>query len=150
MIDSNRKDITVAMMKNYAPLMRKYMTDKTKVPSLVEIIVHMNLELYSLKRQEQVGRSQFPFLFIIYLCKVLLKGVVFIFLFQGFKTVLDLIIETFFKHGDKDALRSCVKSINFCTTGSRGELQDFAQNKLKKLEEELIVKLKAAIKEVAV
>ncbi|XP_052623568.1 sister-chromatid cohesion protein 3 [Lactuca sativa] len=120
MIDSNRKDITVAMMKNYAPLMRKYMTDKTKVPSLVEIIVHMNLELYSLKRQE-----------------------------QGFKTVLDLIIETFFKHGDKDALRSCVKSINFCTTGSRGELQDFAQNKLKKLEEELIVKLKAAIKEVA-
>ncbi|CAH1447463.1 unnamed protein product [Lactuca virosa] len=120
MIDSNRKDITVAMMKNYAPLMRKYMTDKTKVPSLVEIIVHMNLELYSLKRQE-----------------------------QGFKTVLDLIIETFFKHGDKDALRSCVKAINFCTTGSRGELQDFAQNKLKKLEEELIVKLKAAIKEVA-
>ncbi|KAL7583375.1 hypothetical protein Lser_V15G41636 [Lactuca serriola] len=120
MIDSNRKDITVAMMKNYAPLMRKYMTDKMKVPSLVEIIVHMNLELYSLKRQE-----------------------------QGFKTVLDLIIETFFKHGDKDALRSCVKSINFCTTGSRGELQDFAQNKLKKLEEELIVKLKAAIKEVA-
>ncbi|KAL4558817.1 hypothetical protein LXL04_037019 [Taraxacum kok-saghyz] len=120
MIDSNRKDITVAMMKNYPQLMRKYMTDKTKVPSLVEIIIHMNLELYSLKRQE-----------------------------QSFQTVLELMIETFFKHGDKDALRSCVKAINFCATGSKGELQDFAQNKLKKLEEELIVKLKAAMKEVA-
>lgn len=120
MIDSNRKDVTVAMMKNYPQLMRKYMTDKTKVPSLVEIIMHMNLELYSLKRQE-----------------------------QSFKTVFELIIETFFKHGDKEALRSCVEALNFCTTGSRGELQDFAQNKLKKLEEELIVKLKAAIKDVA-
>lgn len=58
--------------------------------------------------------------------------------------------ETFFKHGDKDALRSCVKAIDFCTTASRGELQDFAQNNLKKLEEELIIKVKAAIKEVVV
>lgn len=44
------------MMKNYPLLMRKYMADKTKVPSLLEIISHMNLELYSLKRQDQVCR----------------------------------------------------------------------------------------------
>lgn len=43
------------MMKNYPLLLRKFMADKAKVPSLIEIIVHMNLELYSLKRQEQVG-----------------------------------------------------------------------------------------------
>lgn len=58
--------------------------------------------------------------------------------------------EAFFKHGEKDALRSCVKAINFCSTGSQGELQDFAQNQLKELEDELIAKLKSAIKEVAV
>lgn len=55
MFDNNRRDITVAMMKNYPLLLRKFMADKAKVPYLVEIIVHMNLELYSLKRQEQVG-----------------------------------------------------------------------------------------------
>lgn len=53
--EHNRRDITVAMMKNYSQLLRKFMADKAKVPSLIEIILHMNLELYSLKRQEQVG-----------------------------------------------------------------------------------------------
>ncbi|XP_071738287.1 sister-chromatid cohesion protein 3-like isoform X3 [Rutidosis leptorrhynchoides] len=119
LIDSNRKDITVTMIKNYPQLMRKYMADKTKVPSLLEIIVYMNLELYSLKRQD-----------------------------QKFKTLLQLVKETFFKHGDKDALRACVNAFDYCTIGSRGELQDFAQTKLKELEDELILKVKAAIKEV--
>ncbi|OMO77828.1 Armadillo-like helical [Corchorus capsularis] len=117
--ENNRKDVTVAMMKNYPLLLRKFMADKAKIPSLVEIIVYMNLELYSLKRQE-----------------------------QNFKTVLQLIKDAFFKHGEKDALRSCVKAINFCCTESRGELQDFARNKLKELEDELIDKLKSAIEEV--
>ena len=46
MIESNKKNIIVCMIKNYPQLMRKYMADKTKVPSLVEIIVHMDLDLY--------------------------------------------------------------------------------------------------------
>ena len=58
--------------------------------------------------------------------------------------------EAFFKHGEKDALRSCVKAINFCSSECQGELKDFAQNKLKELEDELIAKLKTAIKEVTV
>jgi hypothetical protein len=53
--ESNRRDITVAMMKNYPLLLRKFMADKAKVPLLVEIVLYTNLELYSLKRQEQVG-----------------------------------------------------------------------------------------------
>ncbi|XVF32673.1 hypothetical protein REPUB_Repub17cG0102900 [Reevesia pubescens] len=117
--ENNRRDITVAMMKNYPLLLRKFMADKAKIPSLVEIIVYMNLELYSLKRQE-----------------------------QNFRTILQLIKDAFFKHGEKDALRSCVKAIKFCSTESRGELQDFARNKLKELEDELIDKLKSATKEV--
>ena len=47
-------------------------------------------------------------------------------------------------------MKSCVKAIKFCSTESRGELQDFACNKLKELEDELIDKLKSAIKEVIV
>lgn len=54
MFENNRKDITVGMMKNYPQLLRKFMADKAKVSSLVEIIMFMKLELYSLKRQEQV------------------------------------------------------------------------------------------------
>lgn len=117
--ENNRREITVAMMKNYPLLLRKFMADKAKVPSLVEIMLHTNLEVYSLKRQE-----------------------------QNFKNVLLLIKEAFFKHGEKEALRSCVKALNFCSTESQGELQDFARNKLKELEDELIAKLKVAIKEV--
>ncbi|XP_030947557.1 sister-chromatid cohesion protein 3-like [Quercus lobata] len=117
--ENNRRDVTVAMMKNYPLLLRKFMADKRKAPSLVEIILHTNLELYSLKRQE-----------------------------QNFRSVLQLIKEAFFKHGEKEALRSCVKAINFCSTESQGELQDFARSELKELEDGLIAKLKAAIKEV--
>lgn len=58
--------------------------------------------------------------------------------------------EAFFKHGEKDAIRSCVKAINFCSTDSQGELQDFARTKLKELEDEIVAKLKSAVKEVAV
>lgn len=71
-------------------------------------------------------------------------------LFQNFKSAVLLMKEAFFKHGEKEALRSCVKALNFCATESRGELQDFALNKLKGIEDELIIKVKSAIKEVAV
>ncbi|XP_038879338.1 sister-chromatid cohesion protein 3 [Benincasa hispida] len=116
--ESNRRDITTAMIINYPLLLRKFMADKAKIPSLVEIIVHMNLEFYSLKRQEQI-----------------------------YKNVLQLMKEAFFKHGEKEALRSCMKAINLCCIESRGELQDFSRNKLKELEDELFAKLKHAMKE---
>lgn len=120
MIENSKANITTSMMKNYPQLLRKFMLDKAKVPALVEIIVNMNLEIYSLKRQE-----------------------------QNFKTVLQLIKEAFFKHVEKDALRSCVKAINFCSTESKGELRDFAESKMKEVENELIAKITSAIKEVA-
>lgn len=47
-------------------------------------------------------------------------------------------------------MRSCIKAITFCSTESQADLQDYVQNKLKNLENELIVKLKSAMKEVAV
>lgn len=64
--------------------------------------------------------------------------------------MLQLIKEAFFKHGEKDSLRSCVKAVNFCASESRGELKDFAQNQLKELEDELIAKLRSAMNDIAV
>ncbi|KAJ0975649.1 hypothetical protein J5N97_017614 [Dioscorea zingiberensis] len=120
-LENNRKEITIAMMKTYPQLLRKYIADKAKVPSLVEIVVLLKLELYSLKRQE-----------------------------KNFKAILELIADAFFKHGEKDTLRSCIKAITYCSNESQADLQDFAQNKLKDLENELLTKLKSAVKEAVV
>ncbi|KAK4785211.1 hypothetical protein SAY86_001900 [Trapa natans] len=114
--ESNRKDITVAMMKN-PQLLCKYVADKEKIPNLSELIVYINLELFSLKRQE-----------------------------QSFKYMLKTLKEAFFKHLEKDALRSCVIAINFCSGESTAELQDFARNQVNELEDELIEKIKSSIK----
>lgn len=71
-------------------------------------------------------------------------------LVQNFKAVIDLIVDAFFKHGDKDTLRSCIKAIAFCCTKCQADLLDYAENKLKILEDELVLKVKTAIKEVEV
>lgn len=69
---------------------------------------------------------------------------------QSFKSAVRLIKDAFFKHGEKEALRSCVKAITFCASESKGELQDFSRGKLKDLEDELLDKLTSAIREVKV
>jgi hypothetical protein len=46
--------MTLAMVKSHAKLLRKYLADDAKVAAIVEIILHMQLSLYSLKWQEQV------------------------------------------------------------------------------------------------
>ncbi|KAG9457523.1 hypothetical protein H6P81_002031 [Aristolochia fimbriata] len=118
-LESSRREITSVMIKRYSQLLLKYLPDKEKVSLLVELTMHLKLELYSLKRQE-----------------------------QNFKTVLQLIKDAFFKHGEKETLRSCVKAISFCVTESKADLQDFAENKLKELENELILKIKSAMSDV--
>jgi pentatricopeptide repeat protein len=120
-LDNNKREVTAGMMKHYPQMLRKYLVDKVKVSSIVEIIMHMKLELYSLKRQE-----------------------------QNFMTVLQLIKEAFFKHGEANTLKSCVKAITFCASESQADLQDSAQNKLKELEDELVLKLRSAIKQAGV
>lgn len=51
---------------------------------------------------------------------------------------------------EKDNLRACVKAFKFCSSESQGELQDFAQNQIKELEDDLVGKLKMAVKDVMV
>lgn len=43
-----------------------------------------------------------------------------------------------------------MKAFSFCAIESRGELQDFVQNQLKEVTDELISKLKSAMKEIEV
>lgn len=69
---------------------------------------------------------------------------------QNFRSILKLMKEAFFKHGEKDNLRACVKAIKFCSSDSQGELQDFAQNLIKDLEDDLVAKLNSAMKDVMV
>ncbi|KAL3324324.1 hypothetical protein AABB24_038478 [Solanum stoloniferum] len=68
---------------------------------------------------------------------------------KNFTSAVLLKKKAFLKHGVKEALRSCVKALNFCATVSCGELQNFALNKFKGIEDELVIKLKSALKEVA-
>lgn len=91
-----------------------------------------------------------PFALLARLFLTFLADLLFFCLLQNFRTILELICDAFFKHGEKDALRSCIKAITFCSCESQADLQDFAQNKLTELENELVTKLKIAMKEVAV
>ena len=54
LLENNRNEITSALMKSYPQLLQKYIADKAKISPLVEIIMLLKLELYTLKRQEQV------------------------------------------------------------------------------------------------
>ncbi|XP_057838911.2 sister-chromatid cohesion protein 3 isoform X2 [Cryptomeria japonica] len=120
-LDNSRREVTAGMIKHYPQMLRKYLADKEKISPLVEIIMHLKLELYSLKRQE-----------------------------QSFMNSLQLIKDAFFKHGEEKTLKSCVKAFTFCASESQADLQDSAQNKLKELEDELVLKLRSAIKQAGV
>ncbi|KAH0677681.1 hypothetical protein KY285_025482 [Solanum tuberosum] len=60
-----------------------------------------------------------------------------------FKYAVFLMNEASFKHGESEALRSCIKALNFWATEICWELQDFTLNKLKGIEDELIINMSA-------
>ena len=113
----------------------------------------LKLELYSYKRQEKVSvKAIFFFPSVQCLCfsAELVANNFLNLLVQHFKTAIDLIADAFFKHGEKGPLRSCIKAIIFCCTECQADLKDYAENKLKNLEDELVLKVRTAIKEVEV
>ncbi|KAH8935631.1 hypothetical protein BDL97_17G039000 [Sphagnum fallax] len=115
-LETRKKEMTLAMVKSHAKLLRKYLADDAKVAAIVEIILHMQLSLYSLKRQE-----------------------------QNFASVLQLIKEAFFKHGDEKTLKGCITALAFAANESHADLQDSANQILKETADELLVKLRSAI-----
>ncbi|KAG6398346.1 hypothetical protein SASPL_139804 [Salvia splendens] len=69
---------------------------------------------------------------------------------QNFKDILKLIIEAYCKHEDEVTLRAYAKAFKFCASESRGELQVFGRNQIKCLDDDLVARLKPAMKVVVV
>ncbi|KAH7366553.1 hypothetical protein KP509_18G084600 [Ceratopteris richardii] len=120
-LENNRNEITAALMKALPKIFRKYLADKAKVPHIADLVMQMNLEQFSLKRQEQT-----------------------------FAQVMQLLKEAFFKHGEESVLKACVKALAFCAGESQAELQDSAQHTMKLMEDELVLKLRSAINQAGV
>lgn len=74
----------------------------------------------------------------------------FVCFWQTFSNVLLLLKEAFFKHGEEMILKACVKSLAFCGSESQADLQDSAQHMMKVVEDELVLKLRTAIKKAGV
>ena len=55
LVDAKRQELTTALMKPLPLLLRKYLPDADIVQHLVDIIHHLDLELFSIKRQEAVS-----------------------------------------------------------------------------------------------
>lgn len=54
-LENSKHEITTALLKKYPQLLRKYISDKAKISPLIDMMMLMKLELYSLKRQDQVS-----------------------------------------------------------------------------------------------
>lgn len=64
--------------------------------------------------------------------------------------MLQLIKEAFFKHGDENILRTCIKALGFAASESQAELQDSANHIIKETADDLLVKLRSAVTQVGV
>ena len=71
-------------------------------------------------------------------------------LMQNFTTVLNLIKEAFFKHGDENILKTCIKVLLFAAHESQGDLQDSANRVIKEIADDLLVKLRSSISQAGV
>ncbi|MCO5549119.1 hypothetical protein L7F22_002585 [Adiantum nelumboides] len=120
-LENSRNEITAALIKTLPKILRKFLADKAKIPHIVDLVMHMNLEQFNLKRQEQT-----------------------------FSQVMQLLKEAFFKHGEENVLKACVKALAFCGGESQADLSDSAQQTMKLMEDELVLKLRSALKEAGV
>jgi hypothetical protein len=80
----------------------------------------------------------------------LFSGLILVMLCQNFASVLQLIKEAFFKHGDEKTLKGCITALAFAANESHADLQDSANQILKETADELLVKLRSAIMRVGV
>jgi hypothetical protein len=80
----------------------------------------------------------------------LFSGLILVMSCQNFASVLQLIKEAFFKHGDEKTLKGCITALAFAANESHADLQDSANQILKETADELLVKLRSAIMRVGV
>eukprot|EP00897_Mesotaenium_endlicherianum_P001304 jgi/Mesen1/1200/ME000128S00174 len=117
-LESSRHELTSALMKPLPQILRKFLADKSKVRQLAEVVLHLDLELFSIKRQE-----------------------------SSFAATVELLKEAFFRHGDEETVGSCVRALAFCAREGHAELKDAAQHMLSQTGAELLVKLQAVIRQ---
>jgi len=87
-----KQELTVHLMKSLPLLIRKHQADPVKSAELMELIPHLKLEVYALKRQE-----------------------------KAFVMLLKQVRDTFFRFSADAALRSCCSSLIHCTGPSTHE-----------------------------
>eukprot|EP00850_Spirogloea_muscicola_P001900 SM000007S20860 [mRNA] locus=s7:586500:592916:+ [translate_table: standard] len=116
-LDANKQDLTACFMKSLPKLIRKFIADKEKLGSIMEIILHLDMKLYALKRQE-----------------------------ANFVGMISLLKESLFKHGEDDILHSTARALCYCLKEGQAELREDAQHLVMEIGTELTDKIQAILK----
>eukprot|EP00850_Spirogloea_muscicola_P001107 SM000004S14977 [mRNA] locus=s4:522604:529013:- [translate_table: standard] len=116
-LDANKQELTACFMKSLPKLIRKFIADKEKLGSIMEIILQLDMKLYALKRQE-----------------------------ANFVAMLSLLKESLFKHGEDDILHSTARALCYCLKEGQAELREDAQQLVMEIGTELTDKIQAILK----
>ncbi|DBB17328.1 TPA: hypothetical protein ACH3X3_014371 [Trebouxia sp. C0006] len=112
---SHKQELTLALTQSLPDLIHKYQTDAVKACALVGIIPDLNLDMYSLQRQE-----------------------------AGFQALLRAVADVLLKHVEADTVAHCARTLVHCTQHGPQAIQDLASVRLNETVEELADKLTAS------
>ncbi|KAL3143333.1 hypothetical protein ABBQ38_002169 [Trebouxia sp. C0009 RCD-2024] len=112
----HKQELTLALAEALPDLIHRYQTDPLKACALVGIIPDLNMDMYSLKRQE-----------------------------AGFEALLRAVAEVLLKHVDPDTVAHCARTLVHCTQHGPQATQDLAQARLKETVEKLTGKVAASV-----
>ncbi|KAL0028278.1 hypothetical protein WJX79_006817 [Trebouxia sp. C0005] len=112
---SHKQELTLALTQSLPDLIHKYQTDTVKACALVSIIPDLNLDMYSLQRQE-----------------------------AGFQALLRAVADVLLKHVEADTVAHCARTLVHCTQHGPQAIQDLATVRLNETVEELAHKLTAS------
>eukprot|EP00898_Chlorokybus_atmophyticus_P007089 jgi/Chlat1/7381/Chrsp6S07410 len=113
---AHKQQLTTVLSKALPELLSKYQVDKAKVPSLVEIVKYMDLSQFTSKRQEKV-----------------------------YESLLQQIVDVFFKQNEDDALQACIHTLRCCAYEGDGALREPASDALRKCRGKVMERLQGAI-----
>ncbi|KAL0045252.1 hypothetical protein WJX82_001839 [Trebouxia sp. C0006] len=98
---SHKQELTLALTQSLPDLIHKYQTDAVKACALVGIIPDLNLDMYSLQRQE-----------------------------AGFQALLRAVADVLLKHVEADTVAHCARTLVHCTQHGPQAIQDLASVRL--------------------
>lgn len=92
--NSNKEALTASMIKSLPNIIRKYQVDVEKIPPMMHVVQTLNLDMFSLKRQEKT-----------------------------FYSLLNLVKESLLKHSAVDSISACVGALLYCAKEAPGDLK---------------------------